>query len=274
MPFAIIKLKIPAKRDEYHEVLEQHLLARPLRAGDSIECNWDALKSCIVSTTEEVVCRGKRKQPDLFEDSEEMLSPLIKAKEDAHLMMIQCSTSANRNEFRRHQRKVKDAVDNAKEECKCRVAKEGEAARRNGCTKWKSIRKLQLALAGRRPTRPTAVMKENGSLTQGHEEVRARWHQHFVKILNIPCAFNDEVIDTLPLLPPHLDLDIPPTEEQLVQALTKLKIRKAGVKSGILPDFILHVGVDLWDRMLEVMQKVWKEDKVAQCSGCSNPIER
>ena len=181
MPFAIHKLKTPAKRDEYREVLEQHLLARPLRAGDSTECNWDALKSCIVSAAEEVVGRGKRKQPDWFEDSEE-LSPLIKAKDDAHLRMIQCNTSANRKEFRRHQRKV---------------AKEGEAAKKDGCTRWKSIRKLQLAYAGRRPTRPTAVMKENGSLTQGPEEVRARWHQHFVKILNMPCAFNDEVIDTL-----------------------------------------------------------------------------
>ena len=45
LPFAIHKLKTPAKRVEYHEVLEQHLLARPLRAGNSTECNWDALKS-------------------------------------------------------------------------------------------------------------------------------------------------------------------------------------------------------------------------------------
>ena len=116
--------------------------------------------------------------------------------------------------------------------------------------------KLQLAHA-RRPTRPTAVMKENGILTQGPKEVRTRWYQHFVKILNMPCAFNDEVIDTLPLLPPHLDLDMPPTDEELMQALTKLKMRRAGGKSGVLPELILHSGVDLWDEMLEVMQNVW-----------------
>ena len=95
-----------------------------------------------MSAAEEVVGRGKRKQPDWFEDSEELLSPLIKAKDDAHLRMIQCNTSANRKEFRRHQRKVKVAVDNAKEEWICRVAKEGEAAKKDGCTRWKSIRKL------------------------------------------------------------------------------------------------------------------------------------
>ena len=117
-----------------------HLLARPLRAGDSTECNWDALKSCIVPAAEEVVCRWKRKPPDWFEDSEELLSPLIKDKDDAHLRMIQCNTSASQMEFRRHQRKVKVAVDNANEEWICMVAKEGEAVKKDGCTRWKSIR--------------------------------------------------------------------------------------------------------------------------------------
>ena len=130
LPFSIDKLKTPAKRDENHEVLEQHLLARPLRAGDFTECNWDALKSCIVPATEEVVGRGKRKQPDWFEDNEELLSPQIKAKNDAHLWMIQCNTSANQKEFRRYQRKVKVAVDNAKEEWICKVAKEGKLQKR------------------------------------------------------------------------------------------------------------------------------------------------
>ena len=102
-----------------------------------------------VSAAEEVVGRVKRKQPDWFEDSEELLTPLIKAKNDAHLRMIQCNTSANRKEYWNHQRKVKIAVDNAKEEWICRIAKEGEAAREDGCTRWKSIRKLQLAHAGR-----------------------------------------------------------------------------------------------------------------------------
>ena len=113
-------------------------------------------------------------------------------------------------------------------------------------------------------------MKENGSLTQGLEDVKARRHQHFVKILNIPCAFKDEVINTLPLPPPHLDLDMPPTEEELIQALTKLKMRKAGGKSGVLPELILHGGVDLWDRMLEVIQKVWEEGKVVR--NCQDAV--
>ena len=97
-----------------------------------------------MSAAEEVVGRGKRKQPGWLEDSEELMSPLIKAKDDAHLRMIQCNTSANRKKFRRHQRKVKVLVDNAKEEWIYRVAKEEGAGRKDGCTRWKSIRNCML----------------------------------------------------------------------------------------------------------------------------------
>ena len=45
---------------------------------------------------------------------------------------------------------------------------------------------------------------------------------------------------------------------------SKLKMKKAGAKSGDLPELILHGGVNLWDRMLEVMQKVWEEGKVVR----------
>ena len=51
-----------------------------------------------------------------------------------------------------------------------------------------------------------------------------------------------------------------------MQALTKLKMRNARGKSGVLPELIIHGGVDLWDRMLEVMQKVWEEGKVVRDS--------
>ena len=48
-----------------------------------------------------------------------------------------------------------------------------------------------------------------------------------------------------------------------MHALTKMKMRKAGGKSGVLPELILRSGVDMWDKMLEVMQ-VWEEDKVVR----------
>ena len=93
------------------------------------------------------------------------------------------------------------AVHKAKDEWVRKVALEGAEASKDGKTRWESIRKLQTAHRGRTPTRQSALLKENGELTASPEEVTARWHGHFKKILNIPSEYKDEVIDDIQQLP-------------------------------------------------------------------------
>ena len=81
-----------------------------------------------------------------------------------------------------------------------------------------------------------------------------RWHRHFNSLLNVESEFKEEMIQKVPEISPYLDLDGPPTEEELLKALNKMKKRKAGGKTGILPELILYGGAILWDRMLELMQ--------------------
>ena len=59
-------------------------------------------------------------------------------------------------------------------------------------------------------------------------------------------------------MPPIWELDSPPTDEELLQALNKLKKGKAGGKSGILPELILCGGCELEDRILRIMEKIWE----------------
>ena len=70
------------------------------------------------------------------------------------------------------------------------------------------------------------------------------------------------MLDNMPLLAPILELDSPSSEEELSQALSRLKKRRAGGKSGILPELILCGGAELWSRILKLMQQVWEEGRV------------
>ena len=81
--------------------------------------------------------------------------------------------------------------------------------------------------AGRRP-RPSAVLKKDGDLTKGPDEVKSCWHRHFTKILNILSEYQEEVIADMPSQPTHWDLDGPPTAEEFESVLSKLKRGKAG----------------------------------------------
>ena len=91
-----------------------------------------------------------------------------------------------------------------------------------------------------------AVRKENGELNQGPKEVLQRWHQHFSKLLSV---FDEEAIQQMQAMPPWLDLDEPPTEEELEAALSKLKKSKAGGKTGILLELVMFGGAVLWNRL-------------------------
>ena len=191
-----------------------------------------------------------------------MLEPLIESKNKAHNQMMKSDSVASRKEFRKHERKVKVAVDKAKEEWVKKVAVEGEKVKKNGRTRWNSIRKLQMADVGQRPSRSTAILKENGELTKSPEEVRSRWHRHFSNILNIPSEYCETALDNVTPQPTRWDLDGPPTDEELESALNKLKRGIAGGKTGIPPELIVYGGAELWDRMLELMKDVWKEKSV------------
>ena len=265
MPFAVHKLSTSeARREEYQESLQSNLLDRPHSEDDAAERNWDALKSSIVAAAEETLGRGRRKQPEWFADSSKFLVPLIEDKNKAHQVVLHSHTRANREEFRKRQRAVKKAVCKAKEDWICRVASEGEAAVKDGRARWDCIRRLQQTHAGRRPTRPTAILKEDGVLTQGEKEVAARWYQHFMKVRNIQSEYRDGTIRDMPQLSSLLELDLLPTEEELSEALSKLKVRRAGGKSDILPELILYGGPYLWDRVLKIMEQMWEDGKVVK----------
>ena len=258
LPFSVHKLNASTARDAYRRHLEGLLLDHPFRTESTPEANW----SCIVSAAGEEIGRGKRKQPEWFEENQDELMELIEMKNKAHVRMLAVKTVGAKKEFRQQQRKVKKAVDRAKEVWIRKVAQEGEAAKKDGRTRWECIKRLQQSHAGRRPARPSAVKKEDRELAQGPSDVMERWHQHFSNLLNRQSTFNNDVIQRMPMQSPCLDLDEPPTEEELENALSKMKKRKAGGKTGILPELVLFGGATLLDRLLELMQAIWKEGEV------------
>ena len=73
LPFAVHKLNASTARDAYRRHLEGLLLDYPSRTESTPEANWETIKSCIVSAAEEEIGRGKRKQPEWFEENQEEL---------------------------------------------------------------------------------------------------------------------------------------------------------------------------------------------------------
>ena len=147
-----------------------------------------------MQAAEKTVGWGKRKQSEWFVDNVDKLAPLIKKKNKPFDKMLGINLVGAKKEFRQWQRRVKKAVDKAREDWILMVAKEAEEAAQDGRTRWECIRWLQQAYAGRRVCIPSAVRKEDGELTRGPTEVLQRWHQHFSRLLDQQGRFDEEVI--------------------------------------------------------------------------------
>ena len=82
---------------------------------DQPEDNWERLKKCIVEAAEDCLGQARKRQPDWFLDVTDTLMPLVAAKRRAYCRFQHDHNTSSKKEFRRHQRIVKKAVDEAKE---------------------------------------------------------------------------------------------------------------------------------------------------------------
>ena len=99
-----------------------------------------------------------------------------------------------------------------------KVATEGEEAVKDGKTRWDCIRKFQRVHGRRRSVRSSAVLKDDGQLIEGPEEVHDRWYQRFKKVLNVQSIYDETVVADMPVLKLMLHLDDP------LQTMKKLEI--------------------------------------------------
>ena len=264
IPFAIHRFGDHRTRELFSDSLTSTLIKSPTDPSEQSSTKWNTLKTCILETAKETIGRERKSQPDWFLESAPAITPLIEAKNRAYERLLQSNSPANRQEFRQQQRRVKNAINNAKDEWIRKVALEGEGTNRDGKTRWKCIRKLQTLHRGRRPVQTTSVLKENGELANDPDEINSRWHRHFTTILNVASQFSEETIASLEPRPTLWDLDEPPTEEEFQTAMDRLKTGKAAGMTGILQEMIVYGGHELWDRLLDLMKRVWEEGRVVE----------
>ena len=88
-----------------------------------------------------------------------------------------------------------------------------------------------------------AVRKTNGEICKGPEETLNRWQEHFNSLLNnISSDVSQEVLNDVPQLPLREELDLPPSEEEVPEALNSISGNKSGGKNGAQPEMLKCCG--------------------------------
>ena len=108
--------------------------------------------------------------------------------------------------------------------------------------------------------RTFGVRSEDGQLLSEPAEVVVRWFRHFASVLNVPSQFAQKCDDRMPSCEVCSNLDDPPVEEEFENALSKVKLRKAGGTSRISPEMIVAGGPVLHRVLLSLFKQVGEKD--------------
>ena len=74
------------------------------------------------------------------------------------------------------------------------------------------------------------IKKINGEVCVGPVESLNHWHKHFNTVLNVRSCFSDHVLDDVGQYPIWGELDLPPSEEEVLDALSSIRGSKVGGK--------------------------------------------
>ena len=93
-----------------------------------------------------------------------------------------------------------------------------------------------MADVGCKPFRSRILKNECREVTQSPTEVKARWYQHLINILNILSKYNEDTIKEMEQKQIRWDLNESQSEEEVVSALYKLKkYNELGISDALLP---------------------------------------
>ena len=216
---------------------------------------WEVIRDSIAGAAEDVLGWETRRQPDWFKESSSVLKGLIEKRNDLFGRWFRSGRNSDRQRYVAQRRKAAAAVKKAKNAWFQEKAREIEIGMLSGGSRrsvWSSLREIQRCLAGLRPVKSKVIRKSNGEVCVGPEESLSRWQEHFHTVLNVRSSFTESVLDSVRQCPVRDELDIPPSEEEVLGALSAVRGNKAGGKNGILPEF----GEVLWCKPFGVLPGV------------------
>ena len=194
---------------------------------------------------------------DWFVEKEHVIRPELEKQNTLRKKWLTSGTVEDKHTYLKQKSAIQRMLWKIKNHRYQMKATEIECAMRGSGNAWKSIRQLQEANRGLRPTISKCVKDETGELCMTQADCHNRWKGHFRQVLNIESEFDMTAVKSVQQRPLHADLDSPPTKEELDEALHALKCGKIGGENDLLPEQVKRVVVVFEEYILELFTEVW-----------------
>ncbi|BHF85091.1 hypothetical protein SprV_1002824900 [Sparganum proliferum] len=222
------------------------------RADGEVSDQWSSLKTSVYGAAEKILGYTQRRRSDWISGRTLQLS-------------AQTAQARSRNEhYFRQLRKMtaKSARDDQKQYW-AEIATSMEQASNVGDTR--KLYQLNRQVSGKPSTLSDSVRDVNGGFIADNSAKVERWREHFEHHLNYDTQSTSPLLSSSAELPPSPTYAVPcdpPSEEEIVDAIRKLRNNKAPGEDGI-PAEIFRSCVDTLAPWLhEVVERAWRDEVV------------
>ena len=261
--YAVTRLKDATVREKYSDAVFDTVSAQWESGLDGMK-KWSILRDSLTSAAEKVLGWEKRWQPDWFSDNICVLEQLIQRRNMLFARWLKSHSQRDRQRYVTQRRAVSQQIRHSKNNWLQQKACEIERTMKGGVGAWKGLRDLQRGRVVLHPVKTRAIRDSKGNLCVGNTASLCRWQEHFQATLNIRSEYVEAAVQLSKQCPIRKELGVPPTEEEVVSALYRMKGSKAGGKTGILPEMVKSCGGLLLEYLMDLFQTVWKEGRVPE----------
>uniref|UniRef100_A0A8D8PVV0 Craniofacial development protein 2 n=1 Tax=Cacopsylla melanoneura TaxID=428564 RepID=A0A8D8PVV0_9HEMI len=265
--------KDPISAATYREALRSKWAAnnRTNQRCDNIDEKWDEAKNTILEVARENIGEKEHgKNEDWFD---EKCKQIIERKNQARNIMMNTNTRSNAETYRNLRRESKKVIRSKKREAlKQKVKEIDELSKENEQRKfYAAINKMK---NGFQP-RMNACRDRNGEILTNNEEILNRWTQHFKELLNEEESelSTQNQHEQQPEQEAEENL---PTLQEIQRSIQKMKNNRAPGIDNINAELLKYGGDATDNMMLEIIQMVWKEEKMPEnwTTGVLCPIHK
>ena len=220
---------------------------------------WEKTKEAVQETCRKELGPQKKQQKEWIKEETLRKIEARKRKKEA---LNSCKTRARKakaqEDYTQAHKIVRQMIKKDKQDFYDEIAEQAEQAAHYG--NMKELYDISRKLTGRysRPERQIKD-KQGQSITETEKQLD-RWTEHFEKLLNMPAPINPPTITEA-----ENDLEIdcrPPTKEEIMKAIKKLKNGKAAGPDEIPSEALKADAEATAEMLLPLFRKIWEEEEI------------
>jgi hypothetical protein len=256
------KLRNLECRQEFEEKMEKNL-NYTTDGYVGVEEEWETLKTSAYETAKETLGKPERKHQDWFDEDDAELNALLDERNKAKVQLLKRKTRAStgrlaraRSQLQKHTRKMKSKWWEEKAEGLQQAADVNDMK-----AFYTGLREIY----GPQKKGTTQLLAQDGvTVLKEKEETLNRFAQHFDQLLNVPGSVDKAVLDELPNNSIDADMDVAPSFEELLAAVTSTKENKAPGGCGVPAEVWKHGGSRLQEKLHELIVHIWRDEEMPQ----------